>query len=72
MAAVKRHLILHHSAVYIFISFGIIEPILVALKIEYHQKNENRKLGFIKSLNIPPPTSTTGLSVGGECVGVGW
>ena len=37
VAAVKRLPVLHHNAVYIFIfiSFGIIEPMLVTLKIEY-------------------------------------
>ena len=33
--AVKRLPVLHHSIDYISISFGITEPILVALKIEY-------------------------------------
>ena len=35
VAAVKRLPVLHHSADYIFISFGIIEPILVALKFKH-------------------------------------
>ena len=35
VAAIKRLPVLHHSANYIFILFGIIEPILVILKIEY-------------------------------------
>ena len=33
VVAVKRLPVLHHGAEYIFISFGIIEPILVTLKI---------------------------------------
>ena len=35
VAAVKRLPVLHRSADYIFISFGIIELILVTLKIDY-------------------------------------
>ena len=35
VAAVKPLPILHHKADYICISFGIIEPILVSLKIEH-------------------------------------
>ena len=35
MAAVKRLRVILHSADYIFVSFGIIDPILVTLKIEY-------------------------------------
>ena len=35
VAAVKRFPVIHHSADYIFISFGITEPILVTLKTEY-------------------------------------
>ena len=34
-AAVKHLPVLHHSADYIFISFGIIDPVLVSLKVEY-------------------------------------
>ena len=36
VAAVKRLPVLHYSADYTFIYFGIIEPILVTLKIENH------------------------------------
>ena len=35
LSAVKRLPVLHHSANYISIAFGIIEPILFTLKIEY-------------------------------------
>ena len=35
VAAVQRLPVLHHSADYILITFGIIEPILLTLKIEY-------------------------------------
>ena len=35
MAAVKRLPALHYSADYVYISFGIIEPIMITLKIEY-------------------------------------
>ena len=35
VAAVKRLLVLHHSADYIFISFGAIQPILITFKILY-------------------------------------
>ena len=35
VSAVKRFLVLHHRTDYTFISFGIIEPILITLKIEY-------------------------------------
>ena len=35
VAAVKRLPLLHHSADYIFISFGNTESILLTLKIEY-------------------------------------
>ena len=35
VAAVGRILVLHHSADYIFISFGIIGPIVVSLKMEF-------------------------------------
>ena len=35
VAAVKRLPVLHHSADHIFISFGITEAILVALKTKY-------------------------------------
>ena len=34
MADVKRLPVYHHSADYILISFGIIDPILVTLKID--------------------------------------
>ena len=35
VAAVKRPFVFHHSADYIFISFGVIEPILLTSKIVY-------------------------------------
>ena len=35
MTAIRLLPVLHHSADYIFHSFGIIEPLLVTLKIEY-------------------------------------
>ena len=38
--AVKCLSVLYHSVNYIFISFGIVEPILVALKIEYRLSYE--------------------------------
>ena len=35
VAAVKRFSVHHHDVDYIFISFGIIKPVLVTLKIEH-------------------------------------